>query len=727
MAADHGQQHDGSPAQPTHSAPQGPELWDSTWAVRTLAIWPWITCLGLFVAYYLGTHDVSIAWILIFFTGLYLFFTRSQKSMMKRLVYAVERQNARRKIVTGDQETAEWLNEIVNRYWWFYEEGLSNQLKQTLEQELEKTKPGMIKQFFFSSFALNDQSPQIRHVRFMNIDNRGSLFSRNTIPLKLTLELWSPDMDIVLVMKSWIPYVSIKFTVSDFFFRGKCKVVARLVETFPHVETVSISFTEPPEIDFSLRPVTQMMNLMDAPLLAGWIRNAVMGAVVSNCVDPEAVMLRLIDDEAQRLGRDSTGVLVLSVKEVRLDTNVVRLNSKDIHVMVGMGATGMAETRNAQEKGVGSADARVEDDRMANRDQSKRMREDLVLKHSMKGSKIIDTGTGDYKDKYRIRTDMTFLMRVTKQNLNESLRLTIRGNNGYASGLQIPLREILDSHRDERQQTEEEDDTYQFKEPEQFEDEFLRALPLGRSSNEQDKVPDAVVLNVAYVSVDYLRRMQEEEHEKFEKAHPTSETAHDHVCDDHDSETKPVSAKKTETQVESPASSQPKVPKRSFCTGRTGLLRVTLHYVDNLPPMDLNGLTDCYIHCIRRPGNVLVHATRCIRSTLEPRFEETFEMMVDDVERTTLRLNFYDQDDYTADDYIGKLDLALKNVLGGANAHAQVRDFVSYEVSRTRNEEDDTEIDTADNFRQPHRPIATLSLRWDPVPVKLDPKKLVTH
>eukprot|EP00127_Corallochytrium_limacisporum_P005714 Clim_evm93s210 gene=Clim_evmTU93s210 len=92
---------------------------------------------------------------------------------------------------------------------------------------------------------------------------------------------------------------------------------------------------------------------------------------------------------------------------------------------------------------------------------------------------------------------------------------------------------------------------------------------------------------------------------------------------------------------------------------------VTIHDGAHLPAMDLNGKSDPYV--VVKANQKIVMKTRTVKETLFPKFNESFEILADDLSDVTLNFECYDRDDIGSDDFMGMVHLPLLQLVEEQN------------------------------------------------------------
>jgi len=218
-------------------------------------------------------------------------------------------------------ETAEWLNIILKKFWMFYEPTLCENIRNEVKPHLESIKNKLIQKIELGTITFGKNAPYIISSRVLSSDN-------NRIVLDCVLGFIAPDLDFVLNI-NYLP-----FAISQVFFKGKLRVELDLIPEFPHVQTCLLTFLERPVFSFDLVPLK--VNLMNIPVIAQIISDLINKEINKQLLYPQRKILRLLTTE-QNKSFKFFGVLLVKVKTntpqnlsnlgIKLHSNISDFNS----------------------------------------------------------------------------------------------------------------------------------------------------------------------------------------------------------------------------------------------------------------------------------------------------------------------------------------------------------------------------------------------------------------
>ncbi|XP_076042292.1 uncharacterized protein LOC143026116 isoform X6 [Oratosquilla oratoria] len=280
------------------------------------------TLLILLVAsWLLGAWGASPAWLLGALAFLCVFVKSSLDSIaddaVRRHTLRIHQQRA----LQAD-ETAEWLNVLLNRWWVFSSSSIFARLKEILDPRLNEAKPSFVEAISLKQLTLGEKTPVFRSLRTWDVlegaDGSPRPRSRrrplcpsrpppglsrahsHTLALQCELALDSESFSAVLEARIGGKGMGVDLEVAV----EKLAVIGRLVATmdldasapFPHVTRLAFSFVEKPQVWFSVR-ILKAVQMMEVPILKTWLHSVVMDALATAWVDPGQLEVNLQTSE----------------------------------------------------------------------------------------------------------------------------------------------------------------------------------------------------------------------------------------------------------------------------------------------------------------------------------------------------------------------------------------------------------------------------------------------
>lgn len=293
--------------------------------------------VSAFAAWVVGRFGLGIAWVSIVLMFAGTAYRTSIRRLRRNFRDDMVRQLAL-KAIESDVETMEWLNSFVHKFWQIYEPTLSSQVITIGNQVLADATPGFIESLTIDEFTLGTKAPRIEHVRtFTKTQDDVSVmdwkfsFTPNDTEDMTARQLKSkvnPRIVLGIRIGKGVVSKSLPVLVEDMSFAGEMRVRIKMIATFPHVQTVDVSFLEPPAFDFVLKPIggdTFGFDINIIPGLSKFIKEMVDANIGPMLYAPNAFQLN-IEQMLAGSGLDSA-VGVLSVK-VRRAKDLINSQAK---------------------------------------------------------------------------------------------------------------------------------------------------------------------------------------------------------------------------------------------------------------------------------------------------------------------------------------------------------------------------------------------------------------
>ncbi|KAH9948433.1 C2 domain-containing protein [Amylocystis lapponica] len=206
----------------------------------------------------------------------------------------------------SDYESAEWINNFLDRFWLIYEPVLSQMVVASVDQILSTNCPAFLDSLQLSTFTLGTKAPRINKVKtsprtaddvvlmewsiaFTPTDE--SELTQSQIAAKV-----NPKIVLSVRLGKGLASAAMPILLENITFSGLLRVRMKLMTTFPHVQLVDLSFLEKPVIDYVLKPIggeTFGFDIASIPGLSSFIRDMVHGSLGPMMYDPNVFTLNL--------------------------------------------------------------------------------------------------------------------------------------------------------------------------------------------------------------------------------------------------------------------------------------------------------------------------------------------------------------------------------------------------------------------------------------------------
>lgn len=167
--------------------------------------------------------------------------------------------------LASEHESAEWLNNFLQRFWVIYEPVLSATIISTVDQLLSANCPAFLDSLRLTTFTLGNKAFRIDRVRtFPKTEEEIVMmdwavsFTPNDIsdmtPKEVTKKV-NPKIVLSVRFGKGLATAGMPILLEDLSFSGNMRIRMKLMTNFPHVQVVDLTFLEPPLFDYVLKPI----------------------------------------------------------------------------------------------------------------------------------------------------------------------------------------------------------------------------------------------------------------------------------------------------------------------------------------------------------------------------------------------------------------------------------------------------------------------------------------
>lgn len=230
----------------------------------------------------------------------------------------------------SESESADWVNNFLMNFWEHIEPYICEQVITNVEPMIAERKPGFVKSVRLSHLTLGSKAPRILSVRtwpstadnIITMDWKVSFTPANLGALGegQTEGVVNPKIIVQAVLGSGKYTVSLPVVLKEFSFTGNMRVKLTLINDFPHVKLVDLSFIEKPEFDYIAKPIGGENFGLDVNFIPGlttFIKEQVYAIMQPMMFDPNVFTLNLQEILAGGALDSACGVLVLTVRQAR--------------------------------------------------------------------------------------------------------------------------------------------------------------------------------------------------------------------------------------------------------------------------------------------------------------------------------------------------------------------------------------------------------------------------
>jgi len=229
----------------------------------------WFHNAGIIVFAVLSTHIVTrlrfgFGSVVIILAACTTYYKTSIQRVRRYARDDIQRELIKTRLAT-EHESADWMNNFLDRFWLIYEPVLSRTIVSSVELVLAASTPNFLDSLKLSKFTLGTKAPRIDKVRtFPRTENDVVLMDwsikftpsdlSDVTPRQQSAQV-NPKIILEVRLGKGLATAAIPILVEDINFVGHMRIKLKLMNNFPHVQLVELSFLEKPVIDFVLKPI----------------------------------------------------------------------------------------------------------------------------------------------------------------------------------------------------------------------------------------------------------------------------------------------------------------------------------------------------------------------------------------------------------------------------------------------------------------------------------------
>ncbi|KAF5375164.1 hypothetical protein D9758_000478 [Tetrapyrgos nigripes] len=263
-----------------------------------------IIIFAVFASHFLTRFGFGWGWLFIVLAVCSTYYTTSMERTRRRSRDDIQRELVKTRLAS-EHESAEWINNFLDRFWLIYEPVLSATISSSVNQILSTSTPAFLDSLSLSTFTLGNKAPRIDKVRtFPKTEEDivmmdwGFSFTPNDLDLtpKQAAAKVNPKIVLSIRVGKGLATAAIPVLVEDINFSGLMRIRMKLMTNFPHVQIVDLCFLEKPVIDYVLKPIggeTFGFDIANIPGLSSFIRDMTHATLEPMMYDPHVFTLNL--------------------------------------------------------------------------------------------------------------------------------------------------------------------------------------------------------------------------------------------------------------------------------------------------------------------------------------------------------------------------------------------------------------------------------------------------
>ncbi|KAJ7770832.1 C2 domain-containing protein [Mycena maculata] len=260
---------------------------------------------AVFASHFLTRFNFGWGWLFIILAVCNTYYSTSMERVRRRARDDIQRELVKNRLLS-EHESADWINNFLDRFWLIYEPVLSATIISSVDQILSTNTPAFLDSLRLTQFTLGTKAPRIDKVRTFPktpddvvMMDWGISFTPNDVsdltPRQAANKV-NPKIVLSVRVGKGLATASMPILLEDITFSGLMRIRMKLMSNFPHVQIVDICFLEKPVIDYVLKPVggeTFGFDIGHIPGLSTFIRDMTHATLAPIMYDPNVFTLNL--------------------------------------------------------------------------------------------------------------------------------------------------------------------------------------------------------------------------------------------------------------------------------------------------------------------------------------------------------------------------------------------------------------------------------------------------
>ncbi|CAN3371572.1 hypothetical protein DIURU_004012 [Diutina rugosa] len=215
--------------------------------------------IGAFFSWFWGYFYFSLGPVFFVVLVCSVFYRSSVRKYREQIREEAQREFSIKQIET-DYETIDWFNLMVEKFWYYLEPSISQIVCEQINATLVTLPvPDFIMKLWIDTFTAGTKPFRVNRVKTLQgtaddvvvMDWEFSYIPNSLVDL--SAKQLKSTVNEKITVKTSLFGVTIPVTVSDVSCRAIVRVRVRMMESFPHIETVNVSLLQPPNFDFVCR------------------------------------------------------------------------------------------------------------------------------------------------------------------------------------------------------------------------------------------------------------------------------------------------------------------------------------------------------------------------------------------------------------------------------------------------------------------------------------------
>lgn len=266
-----------------------------------------------------------MAWITIIMAICSTYYRTSLRRVRRNFRDDIRREMAMKKL-EDDNESLEWINTFLVKFWPIYQPVLAQTVINSVDQVLSSATPGFLDSLKLKTFTLGTKPPRMEHVKtypkteddIILMDWKFSFTPNDTDDMTARQLSNKINPKIVLEIRIGKAMISkgLDVIVEDMAFSGIMRLKIKLQIPFPHIEKVEMCFLERPTIDYVCKPLggeTLGFDINFIPGLESFILEQIHGNLAPMMYAPKVFPIEVAKMLAGSRVDQAVGVLAVTI------------------------------------------------------------------------------------------------------------------------------------------------------------------------------------------------------------------------------------------------------------------------------------------------------------------------------------------------------------------------------------------------------------------------------
>lgn len=277
------------------------------------------------LSFVVGWLKLSIAPVFFIFLASTVYYRTSMKKYRGLIRDQIQKEFTISKI-ENEYETMDWLNTFLDKYWIYLEPSVSQIVAEQVNPILaaQESIPKFVKSIWIDEFTLGIKPPRIDAVKTLVIPKDDVVVMDWAVSYTphatadISAKQFKNYVNQRVVVKAKVFGITVPVSIENISFKSFIRVRFKMMSSFPHIQTVSISLMEPPEFDFIAKLLGESIfnwELLSIPGLYPLINEMVKKFAGPMLIKPFSFQLNV--PQLLSGANTSVGVLTLNIKHAK--------------------------------------------------------------------------------------------------------------------------------------------------------------------------------------------------------------------------------------------------------------------------------------------------------------------------------------------------------------------------------------------------------------------------